>query len=134
MAFSLLDPPSVCAAFSRGLNRPVRFIEGPIEISVPIPPGYEEQLNALQDLFGGEVVKGKAAPYWWDGIFDVGTETINDEASDSSNSSVEENGLGQGEGILKMPRKLWGGWRDMEGYAKDAFLVEEKLNERTWME
>ena len=122
-------------ALSRGLNRPVRFIEGPIEVSVPIPPGYQEQLDALQDLFGGKVVNGKAAPYWWDGIFDIDVEGNQDKLlSQGSNDTSEGMDFEEGEEILRIARKLWGGWRDVEGYAKDAFPVEEKLNKRTWME
>jgi hypothetical protein len=34
---------------------------------------------------------------------------------------------------LRVTRKLWGGWRDVEGYARDVFPVEEKLNGMTWM-
>ncbi len=71
LAFDFLDQPAVCAAFSRALNRPVRYVEGPIEIRVPIPTGYRDQLDALQQLFGGPKVGGHAAPYWWKGLFDV---------------------------------------------------------------
>lgn len=116
LAFDLLDPPAVCAAFSRGLNRPVRYIEGPIEVKVPIPKGYQEQLEALQDLFGGGAVKGKNAPYWWNGIFD---STANHTDLDAD---------------VRLSRSLWEGWRDIEGYARDVFPVEEKLNGKTWMD
>ena len=36
--------------------------------------------------------------------------------------------------MLRVPRRLWAGWRDLEGYASDVFPVEEKLNHRTWMD
>ena len=102
---------------------------------VPIPPGYQQQLDALQELFGGEVVKGKAAPYWWGNLFDVGLGNEDGEgSSENEDESVKENGFEEGEEILAIPRKFWGGWRDVEGYASDAFLVEERLNGRTWME
>ena len=48
----MLTPRQVCAAFSRGLRRPVRYVHGPIEIEVPIPNGYREQLVGLEVLFG----------------------------------------------------------------------------------
>jgi hypothetical protein len=124
LAFDVLDPPAVCAAFSRGLNRPVRYIEGPIEVKVSIPKGYREQLDALQDLFGGQLVRGKDAPYWWDGIF---TE------DDSSNIPVV-NGSDEVDPNVRTARSLWEGWRDIEGYARDIFPVEEKLNGLDWMD
>lgn len=52
LAFELLNPRQVCAAFSKALNRPVRYQQGPIKIEVSIPHGYREQLDALQILFG----------------------------------------------------------------------------------
>ena len=121
LAFDLLDPPAVCAAFSKGLNRPVRYIEGPIEVKVPIPKGYQEQLEALEDLFGGKAVKGKNAPYWWNGIFDSAAKDI-----DLENKDLDAN--------VRLSRALWEGWRDIEGYARDIFPVEERLNGRTWMD
>ena len=48
----MLTPRQVCAAFQRGVNRPVRYVCGPIEIKVPIPAGYREQLDKIEELFG----------------------------------------------------------------------------------
>jgi len=48
----MLNPRQVCAAFSKGVQRPVRYVQGPIEIEVPIPNGYREQLAKLDVLFG----------------------------------------------------------------------------------
>ena len=147
---------------TRGLNRPVRYVEGPIEIKVPIPTGYREQLDALQDLFGGAKVGGKGAPYWWEGLFDAdvtvsGSSTkktrkkgkavgkqnknakgrpvkANDDDDDEAEADDEAE-LNEDEAeLLRVPRKLWGGWRDIEGYAHDVFPVEERLNGRTWMD
>ena len=130
LAFDILDPPAVCAAFSRGLNRPVRYVEGPIEVTVPIPKGYHEQLDALQDLFGGDAVGGKSAPYWWDGIFDAQGKDMNGYGPEDDESSTE-NDIDPN---VRVARSLWQGWRDIEGYAKDIFPVEEKLNGKDWME
>ena len=126
----MLDPPSICAAFSRGLNRPVRYVEGPIEVQVPLPKGYHDQLDALQDLFGGQVVNGKKAPYWWDVIFDI------DKSGDIKHvSSLVEDQIGEElDQDVRISRALWEGWRDVEGYARDTFPVEERLNGRTWMD
>lgn len=108
----------------------MRYVEGPIEVTVPIPRGYHEQLDALQDLFGGTVVKGKNAPYWWDGIFD----------SDKNGKIKHVSGLVEGEvpdeveQDARISRALWEGWRDIEGYARDTFPVEERLNGLSWMD
>ena len=48
----MLTPRQVCAAFSKGLQRPVRYVRGKIEIEVSIPNGYQEQLAGLEVLFG----------------------------------------------------------------------------------
>ena len=160
IAFSLLDPEQVCTALSRGLSRPVRYIEGPIEISVPIPTGYREQLDALQDLFGAAKVKGLGAPYWWEGLFDAdvtasGSSTKMSQKKKAPERKKKVSGekqapkVGDDEDVeaddeaertedeaelLRIPRKLWAAWRDIEGYARDIFPVEEKLNRRTWMD
>jgi len=52
LAFSLLTPTEVCEAFSRGLQRPVRYKHGPIIINVPTPIGYREHLSALAETLG----------------------------------------------------------------------------------
>ena len=106
---------------------------------MPIPEGYKDQLDDLQRLFGGALVSGKEAPYWWEGLFDIGTrrEAQDDETSDRGEDSDTGNPAAheeEGEEILRIPRKLWGGWRDIEGYAQEAFRVEERLNKRTWMD
>jgi hypothetical protein len=50
----MLTPLEACAAFERGLSRPVRYRHTPtsIAIRVPVPHGYREQLDALVQLFG----------------------------------------------------------------------------------
>ncbi|KAI9830024.1 MAG: hypothetical protein M1819_005854 [Sarea resinae] len=52
LAFEVLSPRECCAAFSRGISRPVRYVRGAIEIKVPVPAGYREHLDTLQQLFG----------------------------------------------------------------------------------
>ncbi|KKY23688.1 putative nitrogen metabolic regulation protein [Phaeomoniella chlamydospora] len=53
LAFELLTPRQVCRLFSRALERPVRYIHSPkIDIRVPIPSGYREQLEGIEYLFG----------------------------------------------------------------------------------
>lgn len=113
-----MTPTEVCAAFSRALNFPARYIQGPVTISVPVPPGYRDQLQALEKLLGDTVVGGLGAPYWWDGLMDI---TKKDDETERH-------------AILRVARKLWPGRRGMEEYAREAFTVEERLNGRTWME
>ncbi|KAI9662772.1 MAG: hypothetical protein M1829_006116 [Trizodia sp. TS-e1964] len=52
LAFELLTPRQVCEAFASGLRRPVRYVQGAIEIKVTIPAGYREQLDGVTLLFG----------------------------------------------------------------------------------
>lgn len=49
----------MCQAFSRGLNRPVRYIRGPINVEISIPRGYREHLSILEEVLGE-----KEAPYF----------------------------------------------------------------------
>ena len=134
IAFDSLDPPAMCAAFARGLNRPVRYVEGPIEVKVSIPAGYQKQLDALQDLFGGGEVDGKDAPYWWDGIFDADDTEQNGTKSDDASTENEGGDDEDPDPNVRVARSLWQGWRDIEGYARDTFPVEERLNKRDWMD
>lgn len=52
LAFQVMTPRQACAAFSKGVGRPVRYRQGPIKIEVPIPNGYREQLDGIETLFG----------------------------------------------------------------------------------
>lgn len=47
LAFEILTPPEACAHFSRGLGRPVRYVNAPLEIKIPIPDGYRKQLEGI---------------------------------------------------------------------------------------
>ncbi len=53
LAFERLSPRQVCAAFSLALGRRVTYTFTPrIEIAVPIPAGYQAQLEGVETLFG----------------------------------------------------------------------------------
>lgn len=52
LAYELLTPREVCAAFSKALQRPVKYEQGPIKVEVPIPNHYKEQLEGIEVLFG----------------------------------------------------------------------------------
>ncbi|KAF2276547.1 NmrA-domain-containing protein [Westerdykella ornata] len=81
LAFSLLTPTEVCAAFSRGLKRPVSYRQGPIVINVPTPTGYREHLAALEETlarqgaeyFGPDLqpLCPEAAIQLWEGWRDI---------------------------------------------------------------
>lgn len=134
LTFETLSPKQVCAAFSRALNRPCRYIRVPtIKIKVKIPPGYREQLEALEVLFGEA-----NAPYFPQPEFSR-------PAAGSPKGLGPANGKGAGAGMMQGPggvisqrvtdeaRYLWQGWRDMEEYAREVFPVEEEANGLDWM-
>lgn len=135
MTFETLTPKQVCSAFSRALNRRVRYRRVPkIEIKVSIPAGYRDELEAIEVLFGQ-----LAAPYFPQPEF-------NPPAAGSPKGGMgPSNGKGAGAGMLQGPggvislrvtdeaRQLWSGWRDMEEYAREVFPVEEEANGLDWM-
>jgi len=119
IAFDFLTPKEVCAAFAHALQRPCRYVEGPITIEVPVPEGYEEQLAALQHNLGSKSVNGLEAPYWWPELFEI---------KRASKEETDE------EAMERVARDLWPGWRNIEEYAGEPFVIEERLNGRTWMD
>lgn len=52
LAYQLLTPRQVCAAFARGLQKPCSYKRGPITVEVPIPSGYRSQLEGIEILLG----------------------------------------------------------------------------------
>ncbi|KAG9245946.1 NmrA-like family-domain-containing protein [Calycina marina] len=108
LAFEMLTPKQACAAFSRGVRRPVRYRRTPkIDVKVKIPTGYHNQLLALEKLYN--VGKdGKQPPYF---------------GSDRFEQSCPEEALA-----------LWEGYRGLEEYAKEVFPLEEAANGLKWME
>ena len=134
LTFETLSPLQVCAAFSRALDRPCQYIRVPkIEIKVNIPPGYREQLEALEELFGRY-----DAPY-------LPQPEFSQPAAGSPKGLGPAGGKGAGAGMMQGPggvislrvtdeaRHLWQGWRDMEEYAREVFPVEEEANGLDWM-
>lgn len=117
LAFELLTPNRVCALFARALRRNVTYQYSPtIDIEVPIPEGYREQLRGIETLFGNF-----DAPYF--GC---------DLEPDTRNVIVDDAGTGEGT-VVEEARALWGGWRGIEEYAREVFPVEEVANGLTWM-
>lgn len=108
LAYEYLTPMEVCEAFERGLNRPVIYKRGPIEVRVKIPEGYAEQLKALDKLFPWQNPDAKKQPPYFGDI--------------EIERTVPEGALG-----------LWEGPRGMEEYASEIFPMEEEANGMTWM-
>lgn len=108
LAYEMLTPLQACAAFSRGLSRPVTYRRAPISIAVPIPAGYRDQLMALETLFSPHNMKPSLQPPYF------GDRALED--------SCPEEAL-----------RLWEGPRGLEEYAREVFPLEEAANGRTWM-
>jgi hypothetical protein len=108
LAYEMLTPLEACRMFSRGVGRPVTYKRGPIEIKVPIPKGYREQLTALESLFKLENEdQEKQPPYF--GSIEL-EKSCPQEALD-----------------------LWEGFRGLEEYAREVFPFEEAANGLVWM-
>lgn len=108
LAYEMLSPLEACEAFSRGVGRPVKYKQGPIEIRVKIPAGYKDQLEALEKLYSiGAKDPKLQPPYFGDQRFE-----------DSCPSEA---------------LALWEGYRGLEEYAREVFPLEEAANGLTWM-
>ena len=163
LAFEMLTPRQVCKAFSRALGRPCRYVHDlKIAIRVPIPPGYKEQLDAIEILFGQ-----MQAPFF-PGFVGMTTRKQSDSsefrAKRTSSSSKDGSPLDiRASAPKKIPpspvmaatkvpssptvsasddnrgsltdeaRMLWEGWRGMEEYAREVFPIEEENNGLDWM-
>lgn len=126
IAFDYLTPPEICAAFSSALNVPVRYVQGQIKYLVPIPAGYKEELETIQKVLGSPSVSGLGAPYWWSGFFEPLISAQPESGSQHPSASEQE-------AIVKIAQTLWPGWRGIEEYVGDAFIVEEYHNGKKWM-
>ena len=126
LAFELLSPTRVCLLFARALRRPVRYVHSTkIDVEVPIPNGYQEQLHAIEVLFGE-----CNASYFGPGL-DSGTSR---EVDDANPRNADWSSGERGEGtVVEEARALWGGWRGVEEYAREVFPLEEAANGMTWM-
>lgn len=115
LTFEVLSPKEVCRLFSRALQRPCHYVhDTDIEIRVPIPTGYREQLQRIEVLFGD-----LRAPYY------PGPEFARPVAGASHPLSRR---------LTEEARQLWPGYRGMEEYAREVFPVEEAANGLDWMD
>jgi hypothetical protein len=86
----------------------VTYKRGPIDLKVPIPNGYREQLTALESLFKLENEdQEKQPPYF---------------GSTELEKSCPQEAL-----------DLWEGFRGLEEYAREVFPFEEAANGVVWM-
>ncbi|EGP85116.1 uncharacterized protein MYCGRDRAFT_75077 [Zymoseptoria tritici IPO323] len=109
LAFEKLTPLQLCARFSRGVGRPVRYVHGPITFPVPVPSGYKEHLDILQSVLGEARAPyfGPALEYpregrgiWegWRGIEEYAREVFPIEEYANGMRWMEEDGTGGGTG------------------------------------
>ena len=120
LAFENLTPKQVCEIFSRALDWPCKYVFSPkIDLRVPIPPGYKEQLAGIEILFGQ-----MRAPYFPGAEFDF---------SRKGNNGKEKEIPGTVTKITQEARELWRGYRGIEEYAREVFPVEEEANGMDWM-
>ncbi|SPO00658.1 related to nitrogen metabolic regulation protein nmr [Cephalotrichum gorgonifer] len=108
LAYEMLTPRELCALFSKGVGRPVKYVRGPIEIRVPIPEGYRDQLQMLEKLFTlGKDDPKKQPPYFGDPEIEGGCPS--------------------------QVMLLWEAPRGIEEYAREIFPLEEYANGMRWM-
>ena len=111
-------------AFTRALGRPCNYVFDPkINIRVPVPSGYHQQLRGIEILFGQ-----MRAPYFPGPEF-----TRRRKGSTSSTDTNEGSEAEPRTSLVQEARQLWQGWRGMEEYAREAFPIEEEANGMDWM-
>ena len=114
MTFEVLSPREVCHIFSRALKKPFNYVQDThIDIRVPIPTGYREQIQRIELLFGH-----LKAPYY------PGQEFPRPIAGANHPLSIR---------LTQEARQLWPGYRGMEEYAREVFPLEEEANGLDWM-
>ena len=124
LAFENLTPIQVCQAFGTALRRPCSYVfDEHIDIKVPIPNGYREQLARIEVLFGQY-----NAPYFPGPAFDSSTPKKRSGSNDTVKQGVKPRKL------VTEARELWPAYRGIEDYAREAFIVEEEANGKTWMQ
>lgn len=127
LAFENLTPVQVCKAFGQALDMPCKYVfDQKIDIKVPIPPGYRQQLEKIEILFGKY-----NAPYFPGSDFEYSGDTKNPHADGSRRSS--ETIRSKPMKLTSDARQLWEGYRSMTEYAREAFPIEEEANGKTWM-
>ncbi|KAH0840614.1 hypothetical protein AYO20_09166 [Fonsecaea nubica] len=129
LAFEMLTPLQVCQAFEKALDRPCKYVFSKrIEIKVPIPNGYREQLAGIEILFGEY-----NAPYFPGPDFEYDTRRKGSNDTITGKSSTEASRKTKAGKLTDEARSLWPPYRSIYEYAKEAFVIEEEANGKTWM-
>jgi hypothetical protein len=130
LAFEMLTPIQVCQAFERALERPCKYVfDQHIEVKVPVPNGYREQLAGIEILFGHY-----NAPYFPGPDFDFETKRkLSNDADPSGRKKSASPRHGKPGKLTDEARSLWPAYRPIYEYAREAFIVEEEANGKTWM-
>lgn len=141
LAFQYLTPIEVCQSFERALSRPVRYVfDRHIEVKVPIPSNYREQLSGIERLFGQY-----NAPYFPGPDFQYNeSETRRDSSNKNGERPRMQNATlsqhrsssshsNRPKRLVSEARRLWPGFRRIEDWAREAFPIEEEANGKTWM-
>ncbi|KAJ4502432.1 hypothetical protein HRR83_005528 [Exophiala dermatitidis] len=140
LAFENLTPLQVCDIFGRALERPCRYVfDQHIEIKVPIPNVYRQQLAGIEVLFGIY-----NAPYFPGPDFEYNSRRKGSNDTITSGGGATMGGshghshdrkaaAGKPGKLTDIARELWPGWRSLSEYVSTAFIVEEEANGKTWM-
>ncbi len=126
----MLTPIQVCQAFERALERPCKYVyDKHIDVKVSVPNGYREQLAGIEILFGQY-----NAPYFpgYDFDYDTRRKNSNDTITQGRSSSDSSRKPRTGK-LTDEARSLWPAYRPIYEYAKEAFIIEEEANGKTWM-
>lgn len=100
-----------------------------IDIKVSVPNGYRQQLAGIEILFGQY-----NAPYFPgpDFAYPARRKDSNDTVTQGRSSSDSSRKTKVGK-LTDEARSLWPAYRPIYEYAKEAFIVEEEANGKTWM-
>ncbi|KIW68217.1 hypothetical protein PV04_04177 [Phialophora macrospora] len=129
LAFEMLTPIQVCQAFEQALERPCKYVfDKHIEVKVPVPNGYREQLAGIEILFGHY-----NAPYFPGPDFDYDTRRKGSNETITPGRNSSESRKAKPGKLTDEARSLWPAYRPIYEYVKEAFIVEEEANGKTWM-
>jgi hypothetical protein len=129
LAFEMLTPIQVCQAFEQALERPCKYVfDKHIEVKVPVPNGYREQLAGIEILFGHY-----NAPYFPGPDFDYDTRRKGSNETITPGRNSSESRKAKAGKLTDEARALWPAYRPIYEYAREAFIVEEEANGKTWM-
>lgn len=124
LAFENLTPIQVCQAAERAIERPCHYVYDPkIEVKVPVPNGYRQQLAGVEILFGKY-----NAPYFPGPDFayhskrkgsndTIGPRNNHDTMNKSQDARSTKGKAGK---LTDEARGLWEGYRGLEEYFREV--------------